>query len=445
MKQLLLLLISSLLLNQLGLFAQIPTNFKPEKMDSLFQNIEASNKAMGSFCLSHQGTTLYQRNFGFRNLKNQQRPDEQTQYRIGSISKTFTAVVILQLVQETKLELQTPIAEFFPKIPKAKQITIEDLLRHRSGIYNFTNDPNLNQQDKLSQEELLNLISKNKSEFEPNSQEAYSNSNYVLLTWIAEKIENKPFAEILQTRIFGPCSLSRTQYASKVNPDLNQALSYLYESGTWAEAPQTDPSIALGAGAISSTPQDLNRFFLTLFQGRLLKPETLAQMQKPLKGAGLGMGLMPFPFHEHQAFGHNGGIDGFQSVTAYFPQHELSLSLSLNAANLSINEVMMGILSICFDKPYLLPQFKASLKVEEKQLKQYEGTYSRADFPLEIKIFIQNGLLVGQASGQAAFPLDCVEEHIFVFDPAQVRLHFNPAKQTMRLQQFTVDVELLKQ
>ncbi|MBE9509421.1 MAG: serine hydrolase, partial [Bacteroidetes bacterium] len=170
--------------------------FDKAKMDSLFKRIESNEKGMGSISIFKNNNEIYQNSFGFADIENMIRSTKNTKYRIGSVSKTFTATIIMQLIDENKLSLETKLAEFYPEIPNAKEITIEQLLRHRSGLYNFTNSKDYqNRMEKShSKSEVLKIFIENGAVFKPNEKAEYSNTNYVLLSYIAEKIEQKEYS-----------------------------------------------------------------------------------------------------------------------------------------------------------------------------------------------------------------------------------------------------------
>lgn len=181
-------------------FAQ---NLNTVKLDSLFQILEAKNKYMGSIAVTENGKLLYTKSIGKDDVNSNKQSTIETKYRIGSISKMFTSCLILKAVEENKLNLNQTIDIYFPTIENAKKITIENLLNHRSGIHNFTNDEaylTYNTQPK-SEKEMVEIITKGKSDFEPDSKGDYSNSNYVLLSYILEKTYKKSYKEILSSKI----------------------------------------------------------------------------------------------------------------------------------------------------------------------------------------------------------------------------------------------------
>lgn len=157
-------------------------NFNRAKMDSLFSLIEENQEGMGSVSIFKDGEEEYQNSIGFAAIENKIEANQNTKYRIGSISKTFTAVLIMQLMEEGKLGLDTKLAEFYPEIPNASEIIIQQLLKHQSGLYNFTNDPAYLEymESPKTKTELLEIFKEDDTVFEPGAKSEYSNTNYLL-------------------------------------------------------------------------------------------------------------------------------------------------------------------------------------------------------------------------------------------------------------------------
>lgn len=410
-------------------------NFDQAKLDSYFQALEAHNKFMGSVAVSKNGTIIYKKSVGFADLKNQVKASELSKYRIGSISKTFTAVLVLKAVEDKKLTLQQTLDKWFPTIPNAHKITLQHLLRHRSGIHNFTENEDFlswNTQAK-TKAEMVEIISKGGSVFEPDTQAEYSNSNYVLLSYILEAVYGKPYAEILQTYIVQPVGLQHTYVFGKINTQNNECKSYNF-IGNWKEESETDFTIPLGAGAIVSAPTDLTKFADALFAGKLLQPESLETM-KTVKD-GFGLGLFPIPFYDKSGYGHTGGIDGFRSVYAHFDDGNISYALSSNGTMFDINDISIAVLSAIYGKPYDIPTFsKSTYEVRSSDLDQYLGVYATNTLPLKITVTKEGHTLVAQATGQSSFPLEAIEKDRFQYEEAGIIMEFNPQEKTMLLHQ----------
>ena len=428
---------TTILFSWLSLGTISPQNINKPKLDSLFNILAEKNKAMGSLTISKSGTVLYSRAIGYSLISDKDKvfATEKTKYRIGSISKMFTATMIFQLIEEGKLNLVTTVDKYFPNLPNANKITISNLLNHRSGLHNFTADSTYEtwMTKPKTHDEILAIISKNGVDFQPNEKFTYNNSNYVVLGYIIEKICDKSYKDILQEKIISKIGLTNTYYGDKTNFKNNESYSYQYVSN-WEQQPETDMSIPGGAGAIVSTPIDLTQFIEALFSLKLVSQNSLNLMKTITDGYGMGMFQMPFDIKK--AYGHNGGIDGFESILLYFPEDSLSVAYCTNGQVYSLNDILIGVLSIYFDKDYSLPTFsKSTFTLKIKDIDKYLGVYSSTQIPLKITITKGDSTIIAQATGQSSFPLEATEKDKFQFDQAGIKMEFNTAKNELTLKQ----------
>ena len=428
-----------LTLGQIG-FSQ---NFDKTKLDNYFNAIEQNNKFMGSVAVSKNGEIIFTKSTGFADVENNVKATEKTKYRIGSISKSFTAVLTLKAVEEKKIDLNQTIDKWFPSITNAKEITVKHLLSHRSGIHNFTDDKDYltwNTQPK-TETKLIEIIQKGGSDFKPDSKAEYSNSNFVLLSYILEKIFAKSYSDLLQEFIVKPIGLTNTYVFGKINPNNNECKSYSF-SGTWKLETETDFTIPLGAGAITSTPSDLTKFADALFGGKLLKTESL-EIMKTVED-GYGIGLFQIPFYKNIGYGHTGGIDGFSSVYSHFADDKISYALISNGTNINNNDITIAVLSAVYDKPYEIPVFTTYILTSE-DLDKYLGVYASKQIPLKITITKDRNTLIAQGTGQPAFTLEATEKDKFKFDQAGAKFEFNPTDKTMILFQGGGQIKFTKE
>ena len=407
--------------------------FNSAKLDSVMDALESNDKFMGSLAVSHNGEILYSRAIGYADIESKKEATPATIYRIGSISKMFTTALIFKAIEENKLSLNQTIDKFFPDLKNADKITISNLLNHRSGIFSFTDDPDYKNwcTQPKTEDELLDIIRKGEAQFEPNNKAAYSNSNFILLTFILEKIYNKSYKELLTEKILEPLGLMHTYLGGKTNIDEGECYSYKY-LGKWVKEPETDMSIPLGAGAIESNPEDLTYFIENLFAGKIISDSSLKQMTTIIDG--YGRGIFQVPFYEKKGFGHGGGIDGFTSMVAYFPDDTVSIALTSNGTNFKNNDLLIDALSCYYDRPFKLPEF-STFKVNTEEFHKYEGIYASEQIPLKITISVKEGVLTAQATGQSAFGLEPSEKDVFKFNPAGVVMRFTPEKNKFVLEQ----------
>lgn len=320
---------------------------KKQTLDNLLLEMETKKEAMGTVSIFKDGNEIYNTSFGYKKLESKKRADENTRYWIGSVSKTYTATIVLQLIEEGKISYNKKLGEFFPSIVNANEITIKDLLLHRSGLHNVTNDPSFEVwiAEPRDRKEMISRIKKFNPDFKPNKMTKYSNTNYVLLSYIVEDLEQKSFEEILEERIFKKLNLQRTSFNDTLNLANNEAMDYFPENGKWSPIVyQTNLTGTMGAGGIISTAREVNVFYSELFGGKFLSAETLKTMTTPV-GDDLGMGIAVSTMKGYDIYGHTGRIDGFRSMAAYFPEEKLSIALTFNCGKGSMAKKMKRVLN----------------------------------------------------------------------------------------------------
>ena len=428
-----------LLINTIG----VSQKFDKVKLDNYFNVLEKNNKFMGSVAVSKNGELIYSKSIGYADLENNIKATEKTKYRIGSITKSFTTVLILKAIEKKKLDINETIDTWFPTIKNSKKITIKQLLTHRSGIHNFTNNVDYLQWNTQSKTEMemIEIIKKGGSDFQPNTRAAYSNSNFVLLTFILEKTFNMSYSELVQNYIVKPLRSTNTYVFGKINPKNNESKSYNY-LGSWKEEYETNFTVPLGAGAITSTPTDLIKFANALFEGQLLTPESL-KIMKTIK-EGYGSGLFQVPFYSRIGFGHTGEIDGFRSVYSYFEDDKISYALTSNGTNMNNNDISIAVLSAVFNKPYQIPVY-TNYALTSEDLDKYLGVYATKQMPLKITVTKNKNTLIIQATGQQAFVVQATEKDKFTLDQVGAKFKFNPAEETMILFQGGGQIKFIKE
>jgi D-alanyl-D-alanine carboxypeptidase len=408
--------------------------FNKAKTDSLLNLLSERNKAMGSLAVLENGKVIYARAIGFIDISPEKiASTERTKYRIGSISKMFTATLVFQLIEEGKLGLSTTLDKFYPEVPNAGKITIGNLLSHRSGIHSFTNDSAYLKWmlAPKTRGDMIRIISDGKPEFEPDTKTEYSNSNFVLLGYVVEDLRKEPYNNVLQKYICSKAGLSDTYYGGKTDIAKNECYSFQFLN-SWEKQPETDMSIPHGAGAIVSTPSDLVKFISALFAGQLVSEESLSHM-KTIKD-GLGMGIQQFPYEDKTVYGHAGAIDGFGSMLCYFPDDKFAVSYCSNGTVYSINDIVLRTINNYYNVPETLPEF-TTYNVSPEEIKQFPGVYSSPQIPIKLTITEKEGKLFGQGEGQPAFPLEATAKNVFKFEPAGIVIIFNPEKEEFVLEQ----------
>lgn len=421
------------------------TKLNTAKLDSLFNLLETNNKSMGSLAISENGKVIYSKSIGFSDVENKVKPNENTKYRIGSISKMFTSVLIFKAIEEKKLTLDDKIDVYFPTLENAKIITVGNLLNHRSGVFDFTKDESIVQfsLSPKTEKELLGLIMKGKSNFAPDSKGEYCNSNYVLLTFILEKIYKKSYKDILKEKIISPLQLKNTHYGTKINPKNNESFSYDFEE-KWIKSTETDMSVPLGAGALISTPTDLNKFIEALFAKKLISESSLALMTtiKEKFGYGIFQAITPTTSGDKIGFWHNGGIDEFSSILQHFPKENVTISYISNGNTYINKNIFAAVFKIYFNQSFQMPVF---YQPKTEDLDKYLGVYASNDIPLKLTVTRKGTSLIIQGTNQPEFMVEPVEKNIFKLEQVGAIFEFNSTKKEMTLKQNGMNILFTKE
>lgn len=328
-------------------FTQNPT----QRIDSLLRFPQQENAFSGDVMLKKGDQILYHGTYNTITNGTQH-------YRVGSVSKMFTATIIYHLIEEGKLQLNTPLSTYYPQIKYAEEITIAQMLSHTSGIFSVTewDDYYTTRAKVFSREQVLQIILDNKPTFKPGDDCSYSNSNYILLGYIAEDITGRSYSSLLEDFVLKPAHLQDTWYET-MNPDRNKReLSYKFNGAEWIPDVDSDPSLPAGAGSIVSNTADLCTFMQAMFTNKLVSSSSLDTMRS-LVSKSYGHGLILAPFYEHKGWGHTGRIDEFRAFAGYLPDDSIAFAVTSNGMTIDLNQIMIGVLSIYFGKEYRFPEF----------------------------------------------------------------------------------------
>jgi CubicO group peptidase (beta-lactamase class C family) len=408
--------------------------FDAGKLDRLFDVLESNNRMMGVVTVTRADKIIYQRSLGYRAVsdRGKVKADMDTKFRVGSVAKVFTAVMIYQLIEEKKLALDTRLSHFFPSLANADRITIAHLLSHTSGLADYTSG--INHADPQSwvfrphtAREMLARFAVLKPDFAPGEGYRYSNTNYTLLGYIIEAVTDSPYGEQLNKRIVKRIGLKRTRYGGAINPAKNEARSYVYDDGKWNQSYEEDLSVAAGAGGIVSTAPDLAKFIRALYEGKLVSRKSLEEMTTPFNDrypdAHKGISLFKLRGINKDAISKQGGIDAFTADITYVPDDELAFALLINGHNYPKAKIFWSVMDIYYGRPAEIPSFKA-VALAPEVLRQYTGVYGLKGGVMKITVSIDGTALSGQAIGQESFPLQAVNESTFIHEPSGIIVEF---------------------
>lgn len=339
-----------------------------EKIDALLSRYHEYELFNGAVLVAEDGEVIYKKGFGYADMAWDIPNEPSTRFRIGSVTKQFTASLILQLVEEGKIDLEAPITQYLPEYPadQGGRVTIHQLLTHTSGIPSYTGLPDFEQvmRDPYDPEAFLEVFSELELEFEPGSEWSYSNSGYFLLGVIIERVTGRPYAEVLRDRILTPLGLENTGYDDYGKIIEGAAEGYVQTFTGYEDAPYLDTSIPYSAGMMYSTVEDLFVWDQSLYgSGPFREARTKELMFTP-------HAAVPFDEDEdvHYGYGwllrrvavgedtlevieHGGGIFGFTTGFRRIPQDGNTVIVMDNTGSSAVPDIVAGIVDILYGEP----------------------------------------------------------------------------------------------
>ena len=396
-----------------------------DKLDTLMSAYAKLHKFNGAALVAKNGVILLNKGYGYRNAENKVANNEQTIFQLGSVTKQFTSAVILKLQEEKKLSVSDKLSKYFPGYPKGDSITIEHLLTHTSGIYNYTNDANFmtNEITKpASREKIMALFKDKPLDFSPGTSWNYSNSGYSLLGYIIEAVTKKPYYQAVRKYIFTPLHMTHSGFDFTHLKKKEKAMGYFsLEGKNPAIAPTVDSSVSFSAGAIYSTVGDLYLWHKALQKNTVLSKAQQEKAYTPVKNKyGYGWGIDSIG--GKRVVSHGGGIHGFITEISRVPEDDVCVILLSNASD-PLGDISKNIFAILYGKEYVLPKERIVMKLPEEKLKQYEGEYE-LNKDLHVIINLKDGELVATPTGQRAEVLYAEKEDLLFVKSQDIQLEF---------------------
>jgi CubicO group peptidase (beta-lactamase class C family) len=311
------------------------------KVETLLEHELKNSSSPGmTAAVVRNGKLVFADGFGLADVQNSVPASKDNVYRLGSITKQFTSMMIMQLVQEGKLRLDAPAKEIIPdQIPDAwSEVTIRELLNHTAGVPNYTLGLVLASKLRLpvSHGRILDVVRNKPLDFKPGTNWSYSNSNYILLGLIIEKLDDRPYGKSLHARILDPLGMNATYFVSEAALVPHRACGYTHQAKSLMHATYMDMSWPFSAGSIESTVGDLAKWDAALYGDRLLKPDLRDQMWVATiladgshRPYGFGWGVESandIPVYEHA-----GGIPGFSTAIRRAPSLGLTTIVLMNS------------------------------------------------------------------------------------------------------------------
>lgn len=426
MKMIKLLLFSLLLSHSIGSIVgqgQSPISLTTD-FDKIISAEFKTHEPGGVLLVAQRGQIIYQKAFGMANLELNVPMREEMIFNIASITKQFTAVAVLQLIEQGKLSLDDDLTKYLPDypVPTGLKITIENLLTHTAGIPASVPEAMARLQGEkrlITLPEIINTFKNKPLDFAPGTKMVYSNTGYMLLGAVIEKVSGLSYPEYLEKNIFKPAGMLDTHFGDDYLIIKNRADSYVYSraESQFLNAANDKIETAYSAGGIQSTAGDLFKWYLALRSNKLIKKESLEKAQSQFnlpgrKGTHYGYGWFIGNIQGSPLIEHGGNMGGFMSHAIYLPQEDLYLVLLYNfrMAN-RLPEFLAGDLAaLAIGKPF---NFKETA-LDENLLRTYTGVYEEDG--IERLIMLENGKLYYQRVGANKMPMKPYAKDKFFFE-----------------------------
>ncbi len=438
------------------------------RIDSLLTAYQQAEKFNGNVLVANEGEIIINKSYGFADFSEDRKLTPNSVFELASVSKQFTAMGILLSIRDTsttlsdrgststrkqKLQLDDPITKYFPELSFYEGVTIDHLVHHTSGLPDYMElfQQHWNKSKIAVNQDIVDLLAEHKPEklFEPGEKFEYSNTGYALLGLIIEKVNGISFGEFLDQNIFKPLEMNRTEvYRSRFAPKTIEDYAQGYIMGPTGEKILPDAlgtsylsyylDGIVGDGMVNSTTGDLLKWDQALRGDQFLSEDEKELLYKGFKlrnGEVTNYGFGIFAFETEKGFttNHSGGWAGY---VTFFEQHMdtgYTIIILQNVSTPLTKNPVRPIRQILYNEP--LDQPKRALEYTMEELERYVGTYKSPEFPLDVKIFVDDNVLMAQATGQAAFALTSFEKDRFVFEMAGIDLRFDTAKNKMELRQ----------
>lgn len=421
MKRILFLAASAMLLT-IGTKAQD----KGKTIDSVISIYQKHGRFNGSALVYQYGRPVLVKGYGYRDIAKKLPNDSNTVFQIGSVTKTFTSTMIMMLQEQGKLNVNDKLSKYFPDYPDGDKITLENLLTHTSGIFNYTEDTAFSQmgmttpQDRKS---MMRVFKNRMTGIEPGTSFNYSNSNYMLLGYIIEDLTGKTYYQALRTMILQPLGMKNTGCNFAALKSKNKAVGYFsIDDGKGDNAPIVDSSVSFAAGCIYTTVSDLNKWANAIHRKQLLT-EADWNLVTTVYKQNYGYGWMIGEAMGKKSVGHNGGIHGF--VSNMFMMYDDASTIILVSNNMEDDQSQLrrNITTALNNKKIEMPEFRTEIKLNPIYLKDYIGVYTLAP-GFEIAITQEGDALYAQATGQKKLRLYAERKDYFFFKLVDAQISF---------------------
>lgn len=414
-------------LSAMGVGATLSIAQDVPRMDQIARSFDTNQQFMGSVLVAQNGKVLLDKGYGYANLEWQVANSPQSKFRLGSITKQFTAACILLLEERGKLSTDDLVKKYLSNAPAAwDKITIYNLLTHTSGIPNFTSFPDYQTSEgsPTTPEKLVERFLNKPLDFQPGEKFQYSNSNYILLGYLLEKISGQSYQNFLAANIFKPLGMNDSGYDSNSEIIPHRAAGYMPGPNGSINASYIDMTIPFSAGALYSTTEDLLRWEEALFGGKVLNAASFKKMTTPFKD-DYACGLMVSKKQGRTVIQHGGGIEGFNTEMSYYPEEKLTIIALANLNGGAPGDISDDLASVMHGQKVVLPWERKAIPVPVNVLKQYVGVYQLVP-EFSITITLDGDQLMSQGTHQPTIPLFAQSQTSFFTKAVNAEIDFFP-------------------
>ncbi len=394
------------------------------RMQQVIQSYVTDKSFMGSILVAKDGKLLINQGYGDADLEWNVPNTPDTKFRLGSLTKQFTAASILLLEERGKLKVEDPVSKYLPDAPAAwEKITIYNLLTHTSGIPNFTSFPDYRTTEwkDTTPAELVARFRDKPLEFEPGTKFNYSNSGYILLGYLLEKISGQSYGDFLQQNIFTPLGMADSGIDTNAAILPKRAQGYSPSPKGIQHTGYISMTIPFSAGAIYSTTGDLLKWEQGLFGGKVINETSLKKMTTPFKES-YAFGLFIGENGGHKQISHGGGIEGFNTSLNYYPDDKLTVVVLANL-NGDPGAIAANLGKLALGQSVILASERKEVSVSPTVLADYAGKYQLTP-TLDNVITVEDGHLMTKLGDQPKLQLYAESDSKFFLKVVDAEVEF---------------------
>ena len=397
----------------------------PARMDEVVQSSVRDKTFMGTVLVARGGDVILSKGYGSANLEWNIPNTTVTKFRLGSLTKQFTAASILLLVERGKLTLEDPIRKYMPDAPAAwDKITIFNLLTHTSGIPNFTSLPEYKslQLVEAPVAKTIATVRDKPLDFPPGEKMSYSNSGYLVLGYVIERVTGGSYEQFVTDNIFTPLGMKDSGYDSNTAIIPRRAAGYTPSAAGPVNAGYIHMSIPHAAGALYSTTEDLLRWEQSLFGGKLISAASLAKMTTPFKN-DYAFGLTVQTVSGRKVIHHGGGIDGFNTFLAYYPDTKVTVAVLANINGQAPGQIAAKLGDLAHGGTVQTTSERKEIALPAATLSKYVGTYELGP-GINMMIRLVGDHLTTQLTGQQQIRMFAESETKFFLKVVDAQVEF---------------------